>query len=502
MGFDVDMKPLKDTEAALERFKLSAVSLGAATVAAAASLFGISKVAADYGEESLKAAKKLGINADEFQRLATAAHMADVEQEGLLTSLRFLNKAMAEAQAGNKDTANSLASVGIRGVMPVNEAFRAMLVNFKKLPNQAVKTKVAMELLGRAGVDMVPFLSAGNQALEDGIAIAEKYRLVTTAAQNEAANAFNDALKEAMLAVKGLTVAIGNDLIPVVMPIIREFADFVAENFDAVKGTLMGFAKAAMVFLKIVVAAFKAVWYPVKALITVLGGFEKVATILSGAFGIFLTGALATSVYALTSAFIALAAATLPVWGPMAAAAAGVGAALALIGLMIEDLIVSLQGGDGYFADLFNWIKTIPDKILSMFDGLANGAKRFADAIWQFLTPPINWLSDKIKSISDVFGGVANKVSDVLKSASDKVVNFFKGTPEVSATQQLMAPSATAAPAASGAQVQQNISNTFQITPPASLSSERAAEAVQSGVETSLDRSLRQADRSFQGGAQ
>lgn len=500
-GFEVDDKPLQDLDKAIDRMKLSLTALGAATIAAAGTLFGFAKVSADYGEDALKSSKKLGMSTEEFTKLSTAAYLADVNTETFTTSLKFLNKALAESQGGNKDMQKTLSKLGVSGAEPAAEAFKKILTNFQKLPNAAVKTKVAMEVFGRSAFDLIPMLNAGNEEMEKQIAIAEKYRLVVGSGQAEAANQFNDALKESLLAIKGVTVAIGNELIPVVMPVIKEFSQFIADNFDAIKDTFVGLAKAGGVFLKIMSKSFNAVWTIIKTIVKGLGGFERLAMIFSTVFGIFLTGALAASIYAIGAALVA----TAPIWGAMLAAALpifGIGAAILLIILLLEDLYVSLTGGEGYFADFFKFASTLMDTWWTAFKEKITSVGVLFQTVFGTLPILFNAAIEPLRLmyqlLSQVVSYLAGKGGEALAWASDKL---SKVAGLVGFGSSSVTPSAGAKAQIAGGGINQQVENTFNIVPPSSLNTQQASDAVRGGVENGLDRMLRQTNSAFSGGS-
>jgi hypothetical protein len=77
------------------------------------------------------------------------------------------------------------------------------------------KTALAVELLGRSGADLIPLLNGGAAGLAEMRAEAEQLGLVISAEAGRAAEQFNDDITRMGAAVRGASIEVGTQLLPV-----------------------------------------------------------------------------------------------------------------------------------------------------------------------------------------------------------------------------------------------------------------------------------------------
>ncbi len=169
-----------DNVAGKARGSLSSISawlpaLGAlGSVASLAGLISMTRKASDGYDGLSMAAEKLGASKSDLSLWRYGAKLANVESEALEKGLVKLNKTMYDAATGkNKDVATLFARMKIplrdsRGeVKNVSNSLDDIAEAFKNTANPATRTAMAIALFGRAGADMVPFLSKGRAGIAD-----------------------------------------------------------------------------------------------------------------------------------------------------------------------------------------------------------------------------------------------------------------------------------------------------------------------------------------------
>lgn len=121
----------------------------------------------DYGEQLYKLSKQTGIAVESLAKLGYAAEQESASIEALAVGMKFLQRNMADAIAGIGQAQGAFNYLGISltdssGKMKsTEEVLLEVAEAFQHIPNEAVKTAVAMDLFGRSGAELVPFLSLG-----------------------------------------------------------------------------------------------------------------------------------------------------------------------------------------------------------------------------------------------------------------------------------------------------------------------------------------------------
>jgi hypothetical protein len=194
------------------------------------------------GDQLSKASEKLGIGAEKLSAMAYAANLSDVSLESLQKGMKFLSKAVIEAQAAGSDAATAFSVLGIATrdaagkTLPLDVLFAKVADKFARMEDGAGKVSIAVALFGRAGMDMIPILNKGAAGIAElegearrlGATISDK-----TAKQLEEAN---DNLKSLWASVKGITASITGGLIGA----IKKMGDTFGESLGNAEGFSFG----------------------------------------------------------------------------------------------------------------------------------------------------------------------------------------------------------------------------------------------------------------------
>jgi hypothetical protein len=218
--------------------------------AVSAALFAIAKSTANYGEELLKTSQKTGITVQALAGLQHAANLADLSDQQLAQGLKFLSVNMVEASRQTGDGELLFRRLGIAAtdatgkLRPTEAVLLDVAEAFAKSNDGAGKSEAAVKLFGKAGIDLIPFLNQGKTGITALMTEAERLGLVFSQQDAEAANRFNDALKTLAAQARGMTFAVGNELIPVLTELMRLMGELGGGSIASGVGTFM----KAMVF--------------------------------------------------------------------------------------------------------------------------------------------------------------------------------------------------------------------------------------------------------------
>lgn len=124
------------------------------------------------------AAERAGIAVETLSRLKYVAEQNDVEFSALTVSLKRYQVVLSQASTGQKESTKSLALLGLTAGQLKNlrleDQLRIIADQFQRLKDPADQTRVAVELFGRSGEQLVPLLKQGGSAIEQLTAEADK----------------------------------------------------------------------------------------------------------------------------------------------------------------------------------------------------------------------------------------------------------------------------------------------------------------------------------------
>lgn len=212
--------------------KLAAVGiagLGAAATAGGIAIGALTKSAIDLADNMGKTAQKIGIASESLSRLEYAAKLSDVTLGQLQVGLGQLARNMQE----NNDAFAALgvsvftATGSLRGT---EEVLLDIAEQFAGMQDGAGKTAIAMQLFGRSGADLIPFLNAGRDGIAQMTAEADKLGLTISTSTSRAAEGFNDNLTRLSSVLQGVGNAIAEKSAPAMKELTDRFIDFIKEG--------------------------------------------------------------------------------------------------------------------------------------------------------------------------------------------------------------------------------------------------------------------------------
>ena len=155
-------------KAGLERFSSAYAALGGiAGVGVAASLVAGIKSVIDLGDEMNDLSQKVGISVKDLATWKLAAEQSGTSLESVAKGVKGLSQYMFQ----NSD---KLREAGITAT-DANGALVQLADLFNAMPDGVEKTALAVQLFGKAGMDMIPMLNLGSQGLDEARKKAEDY---------------------------------------------------------------------------------------------------------------------------------------------------------------------------------------------------------------------------------------------------------------------------------------------------------------------------------------
>jgi TP901 family phage tail tape measure protein len=336
---------------------------------------GVAGIAA-LGKQAIDAADNLN---DLSQRVGVAVPTlskfgAAAEDSG--SSIEEVAKAMGRLSKGIVDPASkaneALKSIGISStdasgkVRTVDAIMLDLADKFAKMPDGAAKTALAMDLFGKSGMNLIPMLNGGRDALS-------QYAATIDTEMAQAADQFNDALNAVARSLAGPF----NQAVTALLPLITQMA-------NAIAGLAEAFAKLPA---------------PVQ-------GFVAGIAALAAAFVV-----LAPVITAVVSAVTALG----PVIAGISGALSGLGAVLAgVFSGPVGWVALAIAAGAAIYAFRDN----IADAFRTIGFALTEAAKAFKTA---FIDPVTGFLDGMWRNIKEMFGRLAEALAAPFKVVAETI---------------------------------------------------------------------------------
>lgn len=196
---------------------LLALAAGTAVVAAAHKSV---KAFTDQATAAVKTQRAMGGSVDTASAYSNAAKLAGVDSEAFAKSLTLLDRRLVAANDGGVKTAAMNQMLGTSftdasgKVKNLSEILPAVADKFKAMKDGPEETALALQLFGRSGAQMLPFLNRGSAGIAELTARARELGVVIDQEGIAKFAAYRKATRENEMAMQGLQVAIGSELTP------------------------------------------------------------------------------------------------------------------------------------------------------------------------------------------------------------------------------------------------------------------------------------------------
>lgn len=387
-GFDIDEKPIKALDNAIDRVKSNFTYLTAAAGGAVTTIFGFAASTSAAGDEIAKTSRKLNVSARDYQRLKFAADQAGVSHEAFDTGLKRFIGTVGEAAAGTGEATKIFQGLGIqvRGangqIRPTEALLGEFADRFAAIPDQAAKSALAMKLFGRDGATMSLFLNEGAAGLAKMGDEAEALGNVLSADTLAAAEDLNDRINEGKQVVLGWKNAIGAELMPIVSRVIVAFRSWSIRNRELIRTKIHIYVKNFVAATKMLLGVLSLLLNSVLRVISFMLRFRK---ILSAVVALFVAWKALQFAHALGEIARVGVTTLLPMLLKMGKATSWVairswaitaawGALIVMLGLIIEDVITFFEGGDSVLGRMMKtideWLDSIANRIANWWFGI------------------------------------------------------------------------------------------------------------------------------------
>lgn len=217
--------------------------IGAATITGV--LINATKEAANFADEMGKAAQKVGTTTERLSELKFAGELSDVNFEQLQNGLGKLAKTAEDFRNNSKTAVDAFGKLKIDPTQYKDTAdlFDVVVEKLSAMEDGARKTAIAQEIFGKSGRELIPLINSGAEGLREAAEEARAFGVVVTQEAVKSAEQFNDNLTRLETAGRGLSIELGNRLIPGLVEVTNKMVQASKEG-GVLKGIIVGIGAA------------------------------------------------------------------------------------------------------------------------------------------------------------------------------------------------------------------------------------------------------------------
>jgi hypothetical protein len=239
-------------------FEIVGGVVGGVAIAAVGATIAVAKSVAEQGKEMSKLSQSYGLPIETVSSLRVASKLTGVSLETLTVGMGRLAKASATFATTGKDTTGAFTTLGLKvtdaagHLRPMSALMEDVAEKFSKMENGTGKTALAMQLFGRSGAALIPFLNEGKAGIAEMTELSNRLGLTWSEKDLQAA----EQLQHTVEILDLRTTAFKEQLAKAVIPSLNNLADAfthadgqgqsLATGLGSAVGTvLIGIAKTA-----------------------------------------------------------------------------------------------------------------------------------------------------------------------------------------------------------------------------------------------------------------
>jgi len=195
-------------------------------VSAARSAINYANALRDTIDRTAKLANQTGIGVEALQGFAVAASLGGTDLETFANNVKRLTVRVGRlAESGKTEVFEKLGIdfQNFQSLAP-EEQFKVLAKAVSGIQDPAEKARIAVELFGKAGAEMLPMLNADFVALQERL---EKLGVILSADQTSAIEEMNDALTLVQATFDGIIGQVTANLAPIVTAMAEDLLTFI-----------------------------------------------------------------------------------------------------------------------------------------------------------------------------------------------------------------------------------------------------------------------------------
>ncbi|MBQ2427866.1 MAG: phage tail tape measure protein, partial [Ruminococcus sp.] len=209
-------------------------ALGAAAVATGKKLWDMANETAKAGDEIDKQSQKLGVSAENYQKLSYAMERCGADVEDFRKGATNISKTLAEVQDGADEAETAIGQLGVSlkntdGTMRSTEdVLLDTIAALADMDDETERNAAANKIFGKSYQELAPLLNSGADGIRDLMDEAEEYGMVMSDDAVKASAAFEDSLTKLKGTLGGIKNNLGAALLTPLTTLVDGFSDLAA----------------------------------------------------------------------------------------------------------------------------------------------------------------------------------------------------------------------------------------------------------------------------------
>jgi hypothetical protein len=229
---------------------------------------------------------KIGLSKTAFQEWDYVLGQNGMDIGKLETGMKTLTMAMDSAQSGTASSIENFKALGLTWedgngkLKSQEEMMNETIIALANMENGTEKARLATELFGKAGVDMMPMLNGGAEGIEELKNRAHELGVVMSDESVTAGVVLGDTMDDVKKSFGAVATQIGVS----VMPMVQLLLNWILENMPVIQetvGNVVGFIQAA---ISVLVTVWEEHGETIKTVTSAV--FSVVQTVIETAMGV------------------------------------------------------------------------------------------------------------------------------------------------------------------------------------------------------------------------
>lgn len=205
----------------------AAAAIGVAAIGATAAISSLTLGVAEQVEAQEHIAQRTGISVRTQQEWSVAMAENGIASQSLVVAMRKLSENIVQARDSSSQAAVLFDELGVTG-QDTETVIRQMADAFAKMADGPDKSRLAIQLLGRSGLELIPLLNRGSAAFDDSRRAAERFGVIVDSQATAALLRADDAADKMSVAMLGLKTQLAVTFAPSVATGIELITEAIA----------------------------------------------------------------------------------------------------------------------------------------------------------------------------------------------------------------------------------------------------------------------------------
>lgn len=252
-------------------------AIGAGAVAAGAAVYGFAGKAASATDTVDKMSQKIGISRSAYQELDFICSQSGTSVSTLQMGMKSLTAAMDGAKSGTESNVEQFEKLGVSvtnadgSLRSQEEMLWETMAALQKMDNQTEKSRLATELFGRSGSELMPLLNGASGSIDKMRQQANDLGLVLGDKTIDAGVKFTDTVDQVQRSLSAVATKVGVS----VMPVIQQLLSWVIENMPTIQAVLSNVFGVLAIVVQTVISILTMLYDRVSAYFPVIQQFVQ-----------------------------------------------------------------------------------------------------------------------------------------------------------------------------------------------------------------------------------